>query len=206
MRSGEIMGKLITIVGNSGVGKTTLVEKICELTPLIKELEKLVERPFQELFSQDHRRYALTNQIDFLLFRAEQELVIRKGDATGIQDGGLDEDFNVFSRLFWQRGYLNRSELDLCERMYFFLREILPPPDLIVWLQAPLSVIVERYKRRGRSLEIATLEDLKAMEVLLEEWLSEVKLSPVISIDTSVEDRSYSKSIEKILDHLQSNL
>ena len=56
--------------------------------------------------------------------------------------------------------------------------------------------------RRGRSLEITTIEDLKAMEVLLEEWLSEVKLSPVIRIDTSVEDRSYSNSIEKLLDYL----
>ena len=206
MRSGEIMGRLITVVGNSGVGKTTFVEKICEVTPLIKALEKLTERPFQDLFSQDYRRYALVNQIDFLLFRSKQELEIRKGDISGIQDGGLDEDFNVFSRLFWQRGYLNRSEFDLCERMYHFLREILPPPDLIVWLQAPLSVIVERYKRRGRIMEITKIEDLKAMEVLLEEWLSEVKLSPVICIDTSVEDRSYSKSIEKILDYLQSNL
>ena len=196
------MGKLITVVGNSGVGKTTFVEKICEVIPMIKGLEKLAERPFQDLFSQDYRRYALANQIDFLIFRSKQELEIRKGDESGIQDGGLDEDFNVFSRLFLQRGYLNRSEFELCERLYTFLREILPPPDLIVWLQAPLSVIAERYKRRGRSLEITKIEDLKAMECFLEEWLSAVKLSSVICIDTSVEDRSYSKSIEKILDYL----
>lgn len=200
------MGKLISVVGNTGVGKTTLVNQICEISPLTRCLEQLSKRPFQELFMLNHQRYALANQIDFLLFRSEQELEIRRGDRNGIQDGGLDEDFNVFTRLFWQHGYLNKDEFDLCERAYLHLREIHPAPDLIVWLKAPRKVIAERFRDRDRRLGIASLEDLEAIEVLLKKWLGAYKLSPVIDIDTTVEDINYSISVEKILDYLQINL
>lgn len=200
------MGKLISVVGNTGVGKTTLVNQICKMAPMIKGLEQHAERPFQELFFQDRQRFALANQIDYLLFRSEQELEIRKSDRTGIVDGGLDQDFNVFTRLFWQQGFLNRDEFDLCEKAYLHLREIQPAPDLIVWLKAPRMVIAERFRDRDRRLGIASFEDLEAIEVLLEEWLSEFQLSPVMITDTTEEDKTYSKSIEKLLDYLQTNL
>lgn len=200
------MGKLISVVGNTGVGKTTFVNQICELAPITRCLEQLGERPFQELFMSQYQRYALANQIDFLIFRSEQELEIRRSERTGIGDGGLDQDFNVFTRLFWQQGYLNRNEFDLCERTYLHLRRFQPAPDLIVWLKAPRKVIAERFKFRDRRLGIASLEDLEAIEVLLEEWLSDYQLSPVIDIDTTADDRSYSKSIEKILNYLQTHL
>ena len=192
------MGRLISVVGNTGVGKTTLVNQICEISPMTRCLEQLGERPFQELFMLHHQRYALVNQIDFLLFRSEQELEIRRSDKTGILDGGLDQDFNVFTRLFWQRVYLNGDEFGLCERAYLLLREIQPAPELIVWLKAPITVIAERFKQRDRGLGIATLEDLEAIDVLLEEWLSGFKLSPVIEIDTTTEGVHYSKSVEKM--------
>ena len=200
------MGKLISVVGNTGVGKTTLVNRICEIDPMIKGMENHTERPFQELFSKNLQRYALVNQIDYLVFRSEQELGIRRREETGILDGGLDQDFNVYSILFRQRGYLNRDEFDLCERAYLHLREFQPAPDLIVWLKAPRMIIADRFKQRGRRLGIATLEDLEAIEVLLEEWLSDFRLSPVLAIDTTDEDINYSKSIEKILDYLQTKL
>lgn len=194
--------RIITIVGNSGVGKTTFTRRLCQVAPFVTGLEQHVERPFHQLFSGELHKYALPNQIDFLLFRAEQELAIRAGDLTGVIDGGMDEDFFVFTRHFYQNGYLTEREYLLCERTYRFFREVLPPPDLIVWLTAPLEVIAARYARRGRKLEIARLEDLRSMEVLLEEWLRGVLASPVLTIDASGDDARYSESINKVLAQL----
>ena len=67
------MGKLITIVGNSGAGKTTLTHRICTAFHLVSALEQHAKRPFQQLFSEDLHRYSLGNQVDYLLLRAEQE-------------------------------------------------------------------------------------------------------------------------------------
>ncbi|HEY72514.1 MAG TPA: deoxynucleoside kinase [Thermoflexia bacterium] len=181
------MGKLISVVGNSGVGKTTLTKELCKQAPFTTALEQHEERPFQKQFGLDLQRYSLPNQIDYLLYRAEQEQSIRQGDMTGIQDGGLEEDFYVFTRLFYEKGYLKEQEYRLCERMYQMLRSLLPPPDLIIRLTAPLNVIAERYARRGRKLEIATAEDLGRIETLLEQWLGSVDSTPIITVDASAD-------------------
>jgi deoxyadenosine/deoxycytidine kinase len=201
MDAGEIrVGKLITVVGNTGVGKTTFVQHLCLKTGFVKCLEQHYERPFHNLFSLDHESYAFANQIDFLLFRAEQELEIRNGEKTGVQDGGLDEDYFLFTRLFFQKGFLTDREFGICERTYRTLREFLPPPDLVVWLQAPLTVLTERIRLRDRRLGIIEIDDLKVMEELLENWLSEIDSTPLITIDTVKEGRDYSMSIPLVLE------
>ena len=112
------MGKLAVVVGNTGVGKTTLVEALCRQSDFVCATEDHEGRPFQELFTQDHQKYALANQLDYLLRRANQEKDIRQGEYPGIQDGGLDQDFHVFTRLFYQKGYLTESEFGICQRQY----------------------------------------------------------------------------------------
>jgi len=134
-----------------------------------------------------------------MLYRAEQEIKIRSSESAGVQDGGLDEDFFVFSRLFYQKGYLTKDEFDLCERTYYLLRELLAPPNLIVWLKAPLDVIAGRFTQRDRRLGIAEIEDMGVMEILLGEWLNKLPSSSLITIDAGSEERSYSKSIENLL-------
>jgi deoxyadenosine/deoxycytidine kinase len=101
------MGKLVTIVGNTGCGKTTLAKIICHSSRYTAFLEQHRERPFQETFMQDLKTAAFPNQVDFMLFRAEQEAVIRTSDIVGIQDGGLDQDFHIFTRLFYLNNYLS---------------------------------------------------------------------------------------------------
>src|SRR5512147_2718429 len=116
------MSKLITIVGASGVGKTALVKAISKREGFITAYEQHSERPFQTLFKND-RRYALANQIDYFLLRAEQERTLRASPQIGIMDGGLDLDFHGFTRLFLSRGLLSEPEYDLCRRLYAFIRE-----------------------------------------------------------------------------------
>ncbi len=192
------MGKLIVVVGNTGVGKTTLVKSLCSQGNFATGLEGHAERPFQLHFKND-RRYALANQLDYLLLRAEQEHTIRNERRTGIQDGGLDMDFQVFTRLFLQKGYLSFEEFSLCERLVTQIRRTQPPPELIIWLQAPLEVVAARYAHRCRPLEIAEKADLSASQRLLEEWLHRLEPGRLIALDASQEDPSYGGFLPDLL-------
>ena len=196
------MGKLIVVVGNSGVGKTTLVNVLCAINQYGTGLEGHTERPFQALFKNDHR-YALANQVDYLLLRAEQERFIRQGYKPGIQDGGLDMDFQVFTRLFRQKGFLSAGEFSTCERLYCQIRTAQPPPEMIIWMQAPVDIVAARFARRGRPLEIAERDDLEAIDFLLQEWLMNPGVLNIIHLDASREDPGYEIPLPGLLVQLE---
>lgn len=202
----ESMGKLITVVGNSGTGKTTLTLKLCEVGSFTALLEKNVERPFQKRFNEDLKRFALSNQVDFLLFRAEQEVFVRENDIIGLQDGGLDQDFHVFTKRFHQKGYLDNKEFHLCERLYSSIRHFLPLPDLIIRLTAPVSILAERMAKRQREIDIEKSEDLFELEKLIETWLTKDLPVPIIHIDASEDDPSYSTVIEELIRDIKTKL
>ncbi|HTO99950.1 MAG TPA: deoxynucleoside kinase [Anaerolineales bacterium] len=192
------MGRLIAVIGNCGSGKTALTRALSgkyRLTPL---LEQHVERPFQAEFQSDLLSYALANQFDYLLFRAGQELSLRASGDNGIVDGGLDQDFHVFTKLFLQKGFLDQREYDLCERLYLTLRQTLHPPDLFVRLTTPLETLRQRRFARSRSLDIVTAEDLPAIDGLLADWMDGNAI-PVIHFDTSADDPGYSRTTAPLL-------
>src|SRR6266540_3416233 len=159
---------VISIVGASGVGKTALVRAISKLHGFTTAYEQHSERPFQSLFKLDSR-YALANQVDYFLLRAEQERELRTSSRIGIMDGGLDLDFHGFTRLFRSRGLLSEPEYDLCRRVYAFIRSALPSPDLIVRLCADETTVASRLSTRDR-INIATSEDTALFTSFLDEW------------------------------------
>lgn len=196
------MGKLITVVGASGVGKTALVHALTKAFPFQTAYEDHVERPFQVLFKED-RRYALANQIDYLLLCAEQEKQLRAAREVGLMDSGLDLDFHGFTRLFHHRGWLTDPELDLCRRVYSFLRETLPPPELIVHLCADERTVADRLSTRDR-INIASAEDTELFNSFLEEWLATLPFDQVLQLDVSDETTEYKRSVRLILDRIKS--
>ena len=195
------MSKLIAVVGNCGSGKTALAKKLREHYHLLPLLEQHQERPFQARFQSDLKTHALANQIDYLLFRAEQELSLQGTDRVGITDGGLDQDFHVFTRLFLLKGFLDDQEYRLCERMYRALRQKLPPPDLMIRLSAPLDVLIRRRAIRTRELDIVTADDLGTIEGIIDAWMAENTV-PIILFDTAQDDPGYSLTMRPLLSEL----
>ncbi|HEX9388145.1 MAG TPA: deoxynucleoside kinase [Anaerolineales bacterium] len=203
------MSKLIAIVGASGVGKTALVSALAKthepaLSPVEgfdTAYEQHVERPFQSLFKSDPR-YALANQIDYFLLRAEQEKTLRASPQIGLIDGGLDLDFYAFTRLFHKRGLLTDPEFDLCRRAYEFIREHLPRPELIIRLCADESTVTSRLSTRDR-INIATAEDTTLFNSFLDQWLNSIPSDQKLELDVSKETLGYEKSIGIILDRIK---
>jgi deoxyadenosine/deoxycytidine kinase len=199
------MGKLITIVGNNGSGKTTLANALGRLDGFQTYLESHEDRPYQPLFSKDVKRYALPNQLDYMLRRAEQERQIRDGEAVGVQDGGIDQDFFLYSRLFHHKGFLDDREFSLCQRTYQALRAGLPAPDLIVWLRAPLELLQSRLQARARMIDleqIVTLEDLPRLEGYLEKWLVGINPAQSLILDVAGEDQEFNSAVQEIVQYV----
>jgi len=198
------MGKLIAIIGASGVGKTALVRALAKAhSPALSSVEGFMtayeqhaERPFQALFKND-ARYALANQMDYLLLRAEQEKSLRAAPRLGLIDGGLDLDFHGFTRLFHSRGLLTDPEFDLCRRVYGFLREALPRPELFIRLHADEGTVAARLSARDR-INIARLDDTAPFNSFLDEWLASIPSSQVLALDVSNETLEYELSVNII--------
>ena len=142
--------RYVVVEGPIGVGKTSLVRRLgrsfgCELV-----LEQDAENPFLERFYRDPRSSAFQTQLHFLFQRARQMQDIRQADLfekVRVADYMLEKD-RLFARLT-----LDAQEFALYEQVYERLAIDAPAPDLVVYLQAPVDVLLDRIARRGIAYE-----------------------------------------------------
>jgi deoxyadenosine/deoxycytidine kinase len=143
------MGVYIAIEGPIGAGKTTLARLLAERLEAETLLEVVEENPFLPLFYQDRKRYAFKAQVFFLLSRYRQLSRLRERPLFGgvVADYLFDKDA-IFASL-----NLEGPEWDLYLDLYRELSPRLPPPDLTLYLRAPVGVLLERIRKRGRPFE-----------------------------------------------------
>ena len=140
----------IAVEGPIGVGKTTLARRLADTfhRPLV--LEPAVENPFLDRFYREGRRYALPTQLFFLLHRANQVAGFARDDLLGpilVTDFMMEKD-----RLFAEAN-LDENELELYEQIHRTLDVRPPKPDLVIYLQAPVAVLLDRIRHRGIAYE-----------------------------------------------------
>jgi len=140
----------VVVEGPIGVGKTSLVKRLAESFNSETLLENAEENPFLERFYQDGQQAALPTQLFFLFQRCKQLQALRQKDmfcSALVADFMLEKD-PLFARL-----NLDDDELKLYEQVYERLTMEAPAPDLVVYLQAPVEVLLQRIKKRDRQAE-----------------------------------------------------
>ena len=142
--------KYIVVEGPIGVGKTSLAQRLSDEFGSSLLLEQVDENPFLERFYQNPREAALSTQLHFLLQRTKQLQDFKQADIFSpvrVADFLIEKD-----RLFAQVT-LNASEYELYEQIYSHMTIDAPIPDLVVYLQAPIEVLLQRIRKRGRGYE-----------------------------------------------------
>jgi deoxyguanosine kinase len=146
----EAVHKFIVVEGPIGVGKTSLARRLCASLSAEAVLEQALQNPFLERFYRNPRAGALPAQLYFLFQRAQQLTALKQQDLFApvrVADYLLEKD-----RLF-ARVTLDDAEYGLYEQVYAKLDIQPPKPDLVVYLQAPVDVLLERIGKRGIDFE-----------------------------------------------------
>lgn len=144
--------RYIAIEGPIGVGKTALAELLAKRLGGRLVKEAVEENPFLARFYSDIRSYAFQTQVFFLLARHKQLRELKQAELfeqTVISDYLFDRD-RIFAGM-----NLTEHEFALYERIYEFVKEETPRPDLVVYLQARPEVLLARIRQRGRQFEEA---------------------------------------------------
>ncbi len=142
----DIPHQFIVIEGPIGVGKTSLARRLCASLEAEPVLEQAAENPFLERFYRNPRDGALPAQLYFLFQRAQQLAALNQQDMFAprrVADYLLEKD-RLFARIT-----LDDAEFGLYEQVYAKLDIQAPKPDLVVYLQAPVDVLLERIAKRG---------------------------------------------------------
>ena len=177
------MKKYIIVAGNIGVGKSTLVNLLCEPLSCDPFYEPVTQNPYLADFYNDMNTWSFHSQVFFLAHRLKTQHNILKYPRSVIQDRSIYEDAEIFARNLYLQGNLTQRDYETYFSLYQSLVEFLPPPDLVIFLSASVSTLVRRISQRNRSYEQSIPPDyLDRLNRLYQEWIDSFHLCPVLTV------------------------
>lgn len=180
---------LVLVAGNIGAGKTTLTERIGSRFGWWTGYESVADNPYLSDFYGDMYAWSFHLQIFFLGHRADQYLEAARDARSAILDRSIYEDAYIFARALHHMGNLGERDYLAYRRLFEVVVGGLPRPDLLIYLRAPVPVLMDRIRRRARNMETGiTPEYLSQLDSFYDEWLGSFDLCPVLTIQTDDND------------------
>ena len=194
--------KFISIEGNIGSGKTSLVNKIITDFKGKIILEKFADNPFLPDFYKDPERHAFPLEMFFMAERFQQlSLNINHQD---LFSELTVSDYSFFKSKLFAQNNLKQNELDLFNRLYNIMFSSIKKPDLLIYLHSDIKRLQKNIKKRGRQYERNITDDyLKSIERRYFSYINKQSSYYALILDITnvnfIKDRSvYVEIIESI--------
>jgi deoxyadenosine/deoxycytidine kinase len=177
--------RMILVAGNIGSGKTSLTERIGERLGWHTAYESVSDNPYLADFYADMRAWSFHLQVFFLGHRAQQHLDLWNDPRSAIIDRSIYEDAFIFARALNHLGNLNERDYQTYKKIFEMVVKTLPSPSLLVYLKAPVDILIQRIRSRGRNIETGiTPEYLGLLDNYYDEWIRSFDLCPVLTLRT----------------------
>lgn len=200
--------RLVIVAGNIGVGKTSLTERLGSRMGWRTAFESVADNPYLPDFYADMRAWSFHLQVFFLGHRAQQYLRMANNRQSVILDRSIYEDAYIFARALHHMGHLSERDYLAYRRVFDLIVENLPPPDLLIYLRAPVGVLMERIQSRGRAIESGiTAEYLSLLESFYDDWMNLYDVCPVLTISSDDLDFVHKpKHLDIVVQRIQDRL
>ena len=171
------------MAGNIGVGKSTLVNMLCERLKWEAFYEPVAENPYLTDFYREMSTWSFHSQIFFMAHRLQIQKDLIHYPGSVIQDRSIYEDAEIFARSLFLQNYLAKRDYDTYRTMYETITEFIPAPNLVIYLRASVDTLQHRITLRNRDYEKTISRDyLTNLNVLYEEWIAHFNLCPVLTV------------------------
>lgn len=177
--------KFIAVAGNMGVGKSTLVQFLCEQFKGEPFYEPVNDNPYFANFFLDMKKWAFHSQVYFLThkFHIHQQIMEKSGLV--ILDRTIYEDAEIFAKGLYQTQKMLKDDFDLYWSLYKSICKSLRPPDILIYLTCSIENLKKRIINRGRLEEKSVpLSYLKRLQKDYDLWISKIDFCEVVTIKT----------------------
>jgi len=173
----------VAVAGNIGAGKSTLTRMLADHFGWQPFFEANADNPYLADFYQDMQRWSFHSQVFFLGKRLEHHRQLCDYPGSVVQDRTVYEDAEIFAANLYDQGRMASRDYDAYRRLYEAIASFLPPPDLVIYLQADVETLLAHIQQRGREFEQQIEPEYVArLNVLYDSWIDRWSLSPVIRV------------------------
>jgi len=197
----------IAIAGNIGSGKTTLTRLLAKHFGWKPQYEDVENNPYLHSFYEDMQRWSFNLQVYFLNSRFRQVVEIRKSGKNIIQDRTIYEDAYIFAPNLHSMNLMSTRDFENYSSLFELMSSFLQPPDLLIYLRASVSTLVEQIQSRGREYEESIrLDYLKLLNTRYEAWIEKYSLGKLLIINVDNTDFGIPEDLSVVIDKINAEV
>jgi deoxyadenosine/deoxycytidine kinase len=175
--------KFITVAGNIGAGKSTLVKLLSERLGWKPFYEPVANNPYLADFYKNMAEWSFHSQVFFLTHRLRVYQELAAWPSSVILDRSLYEDAEIFAENLYLQELMNERDHATYQSLYQMVLNFLPTPDLVVYLRTSVPTLIARIHSRDRDFE-RNIDPayLETLNIAYKKWIENFTLCPMLTV------------------------